>query len=87
MNGTMQFVLNNKAAILAGILLTLKWIYNAWTPGVTFSEFVRTLIGEIVQEAPNKLPALTPEQVKLLARAQVQKEIPVPSEHPLSITQ
>lgn len=50
-------------------LIILKWIYNAWTDGVTFPQFIRALIGEIVQEAPNKLPALTPEQIKMLAKS------------------
>ena len=48
-----QFLVAHEAAILAGLALVLKWVYNAWTPGVTFPEFLRTFIGEVVQEAPD----------------------------------
>jgi hypothetical protein len=38
--------------IAATSVVVLKWIYNAWTPGVSFPNFVRNFIGEIVQESP-----------------------------------
>ena len=41
--------------ISAGILLVLKWIYNAWTPDVTFPLFIKQFIGEVVQEQPANL--------------------------------
>lgn len=56
---------NWKEISVIGIIV-LKWIYNAWTEGVTFPQFIRQLIGEIVQEAPTSFK-LSSDQVKLLA--------------------
>jgi hypothetical protein len=50
----LHFIEQNKAVITAGGLLILKWIYNAWVPGTSFSTFVRTFIGEVIQEAPQQ---------------------------------
>lgn len=47
-----NFILAHWGTISVIGALILKWIYNAWTPGVTFSAFVRAFIGEVVQEAP-----------------------------------
>jgi len=55
--------------ISAGIYLVLKWAYNAgaFQDGVTLKQFMRALIGEIIQEAPPK--PLTAEQRAALATA------------------
>jgi hypothetical protein len=53
-----QWILANPAKTTAGVLLFLKWVYNAWTPGVTFPQFIRNLIGEAVQESPSNLATL-----------------------------
>lgn len=45
----------NWGYVSAAILLVLKWIYNSWTPGVTFPQFIRQFIGEVVQEQPAQL--------------------------------
>jgi hypothetical protein len=63
----------NPGKVTAAILLVLKWIYNAWTPNVTFPQFARQLIGEVIQESPTStaLAALAPPERKavLLMRA------------------
>ena len=59
----------NHVVIATVLTLILKWVYNAWTPGVTFPQFLRIFIGEMIQEAPP--PPLTPAQQKLLAEAGV----------------
>lgn len=61
-----HWLITNKVAIGAAFVIVLKWIYNAWTEGVTFPQFVRQFIGEIVQEAPTSFK-LNASQVKLLA--------------------
>jgi hypothetical protein len=61
-----HWLIANKVVLIAGTLLVLKWIYNAWTPGVTFPQFVRQLIGEIVQESPSSF-ALSPAGLHLVA--------------------
>ena len=43
--------------ISAAIVLVLKWVYNAWTPNVSFPLFIRQFIGEVVQEQPANLKA------------------------------
>jgi hypothetical protein len=62
-----NFIVAHWGYISAAAILVLKWIYNAWTPGVTFPQFIRQFIGEVVQE-PAASP-LTDAQKKLLAEA------------------
>ena len=62
-----NFIVAHWGVISAMTVLVLKWIYNAWTPGVTFPQFVRQFIGEVVQEPA--APPLTDAQKKLLAEA------------------
>lgn len=61
-----RWIAANPAKVTGAILLALKWIYNAWTPGVTFSQFARQLIGEVIQESPTStaLAALSPPERK-----------------------
>jgi hypothetical protein len=61
------------AVISAGILLFLKWVYNAWTPNVTFPQFVRNFIGEVVQEAPSNLGTLPPAEKQAVMAVRVQE--------------
>lgn len=56
----------NKVGVLAGVLLVLKWGYNASGPGVTFPQFVRAFVGEIVQESPASF-ALSPAGLHMIA--------------------
>jgi hypothetical protein len=45
------------------VVVVLKWTYNAWSPeGVSFKQFVRNFIGEVIQENPNNLGALPPAE-------------------------
>lgn len=62
-----NWIVENHVILWATLLIVLRWIYNAWTPNVTFSQFIRQFIGEIVQEKPT--PPLTQSQLKLLAEA------------------
>lgn len=62
-----QFLVSHWGYISAAILLVLKWVYNSWTPDVTFPQFVRQFIGEVVQEQP-RAPLTFPQQ-KTLADA------------------
>jgi hypothetical protein len=66
MNSFLHYLVVNKTVIIATALVFIKWIYNAWTDGVTFPQFIRQFIGEIVQEAPTSFK-LNADQVKLLA--------------------
>jgi len=52
--------------ISAAVVLVLKWIYNAWTPNVTPTQFLRQFIGEVIQESPasTALAALAPPERK-----------------------
>jgi hypothetical protein len=61
-----HWIVANHVVILTGLVLVLKWVYNAWTPGITFLLFLRGFIGEIVQEAPI---SLSPSQQKILMDA------------------
>jgi hypothetical protein len=66
-----HFLVANWGKISIALLLVLKWIYNAWTPNVTFPQFIRQLISEIVQEQPeNFKEQVIAEQQKKLAQAQ-----------------
>lgn len=60
-----SIVANWKEISIVGVVI-LKWVYNAWTDGVTFPQFIRQFIGEVVQEAPTSFK-LSADQVKLLA--------------------
>lgn len=68
-----HWMVANPGKVTAAIVLVLKWVYNAWTPNVTFPQFVRQLIGEVIQESPTStaLAALAPPERKavLLMRA------------------
>lgn len=68
-----NWIVANPAKVTAAVLLGLKWIYNAWTPNVTPSQFLRQLIGEVIQESPTStaLAALAPPERKavLMLRA------------------
>jgi hypothetical protein len=67
-----NYIVAHWAVIAAGIVVVLKWIFNAWTPGVTFPQFIRNFIGEIVQEAPSNLTTLPPAEKRavMLVRTQ-----------------
>ena len=67
-----QWIMANPAKVTAGVVLFLKWVYNAWTPGVTFPQFCRNLIGEVVQESPSNLTTLPPAEKRavMLVRTQ-----------------
>jgi hypothetical protein len=55
MTALWQWILTNKVAIIAGVVLVAKWIYNALPANgqpFVFSNFLRLILGEIVQEAP-----------------------------------
>lgn len=61
-----HWIAANPAKVTAGVVLFLKWVYNAWTPNVTFSQFARQFIGEVIQESPasTALAALAPPERK-----------------------
>lgn len=63
-----NWIVANPGKVTAAVLLVLKWIYNAWQPNVTFSQFVRALLGEIIQESPTStaLAALAPPERKVV---------------------
>jgi len=57
-----NWIVANPAKTTAAVLLFLKWCFNAWVPGCTFPQFVRNLLGEIIQEAPSNLTSLPPAE-------------------------
>lgn len=61
---TWSYIVAHWAVISVSILLFLKWVYNAWTPNVTFPQFIRQFIGEVIQESPTStaLAALAPPE-------------------------
>lgn len=66
-----HWIVVNHVIVWTTIILVLKWAYNAgaFQAGVTFKQFLRGFIGEVIQEAPP--PPLTPAQQKALAEAGV----------------
>jgi hypothetical protein len=78
-----NWLIANPAKVTAGIVLVLKWTYNAWTTNVTFPQFVRQFIGEAIQESPTStaLTALAPPERKavLLLRASETEHATEPS--------
>jgi hypothetical protein len=69
-----NYVVAHWAVISAAVLITLKWVYNAWTPNVTFPQFVRNFIGEIVQEAPSNLTTLPPAEKRAVMQVRAQED-------------
>lgn len=67
-----NWIVANPGKVTAAIIIFLKWVFNAWTPNVTFPQFVRNLLGEIIQEAPSNLTSLPPQEKRavMLVRAQ-----------------
>jgi hypothetical protein len=64
-----NFIVAHWGVISAASILVLKWVYNAgaFQDGVSLKQFMRALIGEVVQEPA--APPLTDAQRKLLAEA------------------
>ena len=58
MSNFYSFVIAHWETISLASLLVLKWIYNAWPEGASRPS-LRTFIGEVAQEAPQK--PLTPQ--------------------------
>lgn len=65
-----QFVVAHSTAVLAVALLLFKTATNAFPPKgqpFVFSQWFMEWMRELAQQAPDKVPALSPDQVKLLA--------------------
>lgn len=69
-----NWIVANPAKVTAAVLLVIKWIYNAWTPGATFAQIVRNFLGEVIQESPSSLTSLPPAEKRAVMLVRTQEE-------------